>query len=1128
MQRHKVYRLVRETKTRFVNISVATVLAVTGIGGSLPLLLAQTANATTSANAVYDALPDVSTPVNYPSQAFEATSTSEFGDYIHLGGSSRVLDSVTVTMSNWAKYADYASDPLYSGNTATWTLPVTLNVYSNAFNADGAPTNKIATVTQTVTVPWRPAGDPSCAATNNGTGWKVGDVCYNFSGIAFNASFDLSSLNVTLPDDIVVSVAYNTQHYGYTPTGVSGPYNSLNVAVPKSQAISVGSDDSVDKALINSTWSGAYGDGGSTGIFRQASDWTPYGTVSLKVTATAPPTVSPCTTTATVKSTSLSSWSLSETRSAGHNEVAAGGLHIWTDTGATGSPDPRKAAGYYSTDFPLSGLGDQTIASSIDYQAIAGITPGLQLVTDFNGDGTPDGILVGESVYGNDWWLSTSAAQFVKDNAPNTGGGNGSNWFGTPNEWLASFPNAEVRAIGYSLGSGVDGNGIIKRITLGCTNYTFGLAAPTNLQPPTGTITTDPAFVNKWDVVEGAHSYEYRTANVLSGSADLGPIIYSDSSISQPGRYSTNGSTVTRQNGGTPDNDYYWQVRAVDSFGNPGPWSVINKVTVDQTKPATPTLLTPTNGGYETTNDFYFTWTNSGDSGTPVHYEFQSSQNGHTSGGVLDTSVWNNIANGNSEQSNLTTPQIHSTGAPDGDWYWQVRAIDAAGNTSDWSSVWKMTIDTQTPDVPTATLADQNGNSVAANGYITTKHFTFTLNNTATDVARYQLKYWNSISGSAFNGEANAWPPSDISGYSTSPAQLTKYVDQFTQGEGTHYFAFSACDAAGHCSSYSSPFTVTYDHTAPAVPTGLGWTTTLGVTVPSGGSTNEYGGTASWGSASSDVDHYIYKYWNDIVGNPYKVGSEYTTPVSGTSLPGVFNQGDGVHHFCVQAVDAAGNTSACSAPFTITYDATAPTTPVATPGAGTYDTAQLVSLASTDAGSTPTIYYTTDGSDPSNKNGTMYAGAFTVSGSKTVKAIAYDSAGNTSDILTADYTITSSASGDNGSVLGDETSNPQQNGGSTGNSSSTGSSSSSTNSTSGGGDTTGEVLGTETTTPEDTSSDASSKGQVKSLSTVSKTDESGQNSGRFLGLGWWWLPILALLAGFFWFLLGRRRHGEEQ
>jgi hypothetical protein len=262
------------------------ILAVSNVTGFLPSIIGQNAEAITSSpSVVYDALPSTSPQTNYPSVGYEATSTSEFGDYIHLSGTNRKLNTITVTMSDWAKYADYASNPLYSGNSATWSLPVTLNVYSGVVDADGVPTTRLATVTQTIVVPWRPAGDSSCSNTSNGNGWKVGGVCYNFSGLAFNAVFDLSSQNVIVPSDIIVGIAYNTQSHGYSPTGQSGPYNSLNVAVPANQVVSVGSDTN-DEVVVNSTWSGQYGSAGVTGVFRKDTGWGPYGTVAMQVTAT--------------------------------------------------------------------------------------------------------------------------------------------------------------------------------------------------------------------------------------------------------------------------------------------------------------------------------------------------------------------------------------------------------------------------------------------------------------------------------------------------------------------------------------------------------------------------------------------------------------------------------------------------------------------------------------------------------------------------------------------------------------------------------------------------------------------------------------------------------------------------
>lgn len=183
-------------------------------------------------------------------------------------------------------------------------------------------------------------------------------------------------------------------------------------------------------------------------------------------------TIEPCVATTNVHSTDLTQWDLSETRATGHNEITADGLRIWTE----GNSSTDKAAGYYATDFALQNLGSDTIADVLTYTANDGSTaPGAQLVVDFDGDGTPDGILVGESIYGNNWWLTNGSAQFAKDGAPQTGGGNGSDWFGTASQWLNAFPGARVKAIGYSLGSGVKGDYTITKISAGCVDYTFGL-----------------------------------------------------------------------------------------------------------------------------------------------------------------------------------------------------------------------------------------------------------------------------------------------------------------------------------------------------------------------------------------------------------------------------------------------------------------------------------------------------------------------------------------------------------------------------------------------------------------------------------------------------------------------------
>jgi len=235
------------------------------------------ARATFETSIVYDTIPNP-LPPNMPSLGFEASQISEFGDYVHLAGTNRALKTVNVTMSDGALNSSYPSMP-----AAGWSHPITLNIYNAV---PGTPLNKVgsllATVTQTFTIPWRPEADPTCTPV---TAYRAVDGrCY--SGIAFNIAFDFDSLHVTLPNDIVLGVAFNTQAHGISPIGVVGPYNSLNVGVLGSA--SVGTDDNMDRVFCNMDGSPpGYADGGTGGvrIFREDTGWTPYGTIPFQIIA---------------------------------------------------------------------------------------------------------------------------------------------------------------------------------------------------------------------------------------------------------------------------------------------------------------------------------------------------------------------------------------------------------------------------------------------------------------------------------------------------------------------------------------------------------------------------------------------------------------------------------------------------------------------------------------------------------------------------------------------------------------------------------------------------------------------------------------------------------------------------
>jgi len=192
--------------------------------------------------------------------------------------------------------------------------------------------------------------------------------------------------------------------------------------------------------------------------------------------------------------------SLSDTRSTGHYEVQGTGLHIRTE----GATSTDKVAEYVATATSLTSVGEPKLNFT---NTSGGGIPGFQLVVDFNNDGTADGILVGEPVpYGIDWWLSNGSKQFVKDGAPSHSGGSGSADHGTLEQWRTAFPAATVRAFGFSLGSGVKGDGVLNSIEFAGTTYTFSspvvLKSKEECKNGGWATSTSPVFSNQGQCVK--------------------------------------------------------------------------------------------------------------------------------------------------------------------------------------------------------------------------------------------------------------------------------------------------------------------------------------------------------------------------------------------------------------------------------------------------------------------------------------------------------------------------------------------------------------------------------------------------------------------------------------------------
>jgi hypothetical protein len=260
-------------------------------------------------------------PGNVASVGYEATSTSEFGDLVQLaaGGRASANLPVTVVMSSWGCQrggnATCSTDP-----GATWSQPLTLTIY-NADLAGAVPAvgTVVLQTTQTFAIPYRPSYDPAgpCAAKNS-TGWysTLEAKCYN--GYSHPVTFALPA-GITLPGELIWSIAYNTSHHGYAPLGddptnaLNNPWDSLNVgAVTYSGEPSVGSDVEPTSAFLNSSGAQFYNDNGAagTGTFRDdVGGWTDYaplacfGYCPINLAAAPTPTPAPPTATPTLAPT---------------------------------------------------------------------------------------------------------------------------------------------------------------------------------------------------------------------------------------------------------------------------------------------------------------------------------------------------------------------------------------------------------------------------------------------------------------------------------------------------------------------------------------------------------------------------------------------------------------------------------------------------------------------------------------------------------------------------------------------------------------------------------------------------------------------------------------------------------
>ena len=119
---------------------------------------------------------------------------------------------------------------------------------------------------------------------------------------------------------------------------------------------------------------------------------------------------------------------------------------------------------------------------------------------------------------------------------------------------------------------------------------------------------------------------------------------------------------------GMPDDEFFWRVRAINSANTYGPWSAVWSFTVDTTPPDAPELVGPAEETRMTNRKFKLEWSKVSDA---ARYELQIDTDPSFPIPPIDVG----------KKTKYKAPSWLSQST----YYWRVRAIDKAGNASEWS-----------------------------------------------------------------------------------------------------------------------------------------------------------------------------------------------------------------------------------------------------------------------------------------------------------------------------------------------------------------------------------------------------------------------------------------------------------
>ncbi|XWN38427.1 MAG: T9SS type A sorting domain-containing protein [Balneola sp.] len=191
--------------------------------------------------------------------------------------------------------------------------------------------------------------------------------------------------------------------------------------------------------------------------------------------------------------------------------------------------------------------------------------------------------------------------------------------------------------------------------------------APVLVSPEDGSVDLDITSIFKWTSVKNAESYTLQVSEV----SDFTTMFFESTLI----------DTMDTAGDFNYQSVYYWRVKASNSTGD-SDYSTTFSFTVKAEDPSVPEPLSPENNSENVSVSPEFIWSNAQGA---VKYEFQLSDDVQFNT-TLVSDVYTDTTTGINFDLNFEST-----------YFWRVRGIGAASDSSDWSSVITFTT---TPDIP--------------------------------------------------------------------------------------------------------------------------------------------------------------------------------------------------------------------------------------------------------------------------------------------------------------------------------------------------------------------------------------------------------------------------------------------